>query len=93
MSSSSDSEAGDDEATVSPGSQTDDSDMDTGESMASRNASSEHDGDSEAGDGESTSTSWQTALRVWSQSLHPRSTESPLAVRRMGRPRAKLCST
>ena len=53
------------------GSETDDSDMDTGESMASRNASSEHDGGSEAGDGESTSMSWQSVLRVCSRSLHP----------------------
>ena len=53
------------------GSETDDSDMDTGESMASRSASSEHDGGSEAGDGESTSMSWQSALGVCSRSFHP----------------------
>ena len=53
------------------GSETDDSDMDTGESMASLCASSEYDSGSEAGDGESTSMSWQTALRMCSRSLRP----------------------
>ena len=53
------------------GSETDDSDMDTGESMASLCASSGYDSGSEAGDGESTSMSWQTALRMCSRSLRP----------------------
>ena len=54
------------------GSETDDSTMDTGETMTSgRRSVPEHDSGSEVGDGESTSMSWQTALRVCSRSLRP----------------------